>query len=290
MYKPSKSYKSEKQKSSHGSNKIKGSKNVKPVKSNRGMSKENEFLFESERYETSGAGFADSSENDPEICSSGSESQEEEEQEHQMKFPFELGMWDLSQCDPRKCSGRKLARMGFVKTLRLTQRFTGIVLTPVAEKCIGPNDKEIIEECGLGVVDCSWAKLAETPFNRMRCTHPRLLPYLVATNPINYGHPCKLSCVEAFAAAFWIVGLKKYGEQLLAKFKWGHSFYEVNRELLDIYANCKDGAEVVLRQNEFLKNEKEQLKMKDGTFFLFFLFIFELLIKEPLLTNYIRRL
>lgn len=102
--------------------------------------------------------------------------------------------------------GRKLARLGFVRTLKLTQRFTGIVLTPVATKCIGPDDRHIIETSGLGVVDCSWAKLEETPFSRMKCAHPRLLPYLIATNPINYGHPCKLSCVEAFAAGFYIVG------------------------------------------------------------------------------------
>lgn len=78
----------------------------------------------------------------------------------------------------------------------MSQRFNGIVLTPVATKCIGPDDKSIIENAGLAVVDCSWAKLEETPFSRMKCVEPRLLPYLVATNPINYGHPCKLSCVE----------------------------------------------------------------------------------------------
>lgn len=67
--------------------------------------------------------------------------------------------------------GRKLARMNLIKELRLGQRFNGIILTPSATKCVSPEDAEIIALHGVAVVDCSWARLHETPFSKMKGIH-----------------------------------------------------------------------------------------------------------------------
>lgn len=98
--------------------------------------------------------------------------------------------------------------MGLVKSLKIKQKFPGLVLTPTGKKCVSPSDKDIIESKGLAVVDCSWAKIDETPLTALKSGHARLLPFLVAANPINYGKPCQLSCVEALAAAMYITDRK----------------------------------------------------------------------------------
>ena len=47
-------------------------------------------------------------------------------------------------------------------------------------------------------------------------------------------------------------GEKDDARELLAKFKWGHSFISLNQELLDRYAACADGAAVIAEQEAWL--------------------------------------
>ncbi|KYQ48089.1 UPF0293 protein C16orf42 [Trachymyrmex zeteki] len=120
-------------------------------------------------------------------------------------------------------------------------------------QCVSPTDCDIIREYGCAVVDCSWARLDDTPFNRMKTPHPRVLPFLVAANPINYGKPYQLSCVEAIAATLIITGFPNEAELYLGKFSWGHSFLELNSELLEKYTLCTSSEEIITAQEMYLK-------------------------------------
>eukprot|EP00967_Tisochrysis_lutea_P091234 scaffold130902_cov30-Tisochrysis_lutea.AAC.5 len=164
-----------------------------------------------------------------------------------------LAMWEFGQCDPKRCTGRKLNRFSLIKVLPTSAFFPGVVLTPQGKQAVSPADYQCVVESGVCVVDCSWARLDDVPFSKLRGGQPRLLPFLVAANPVNYGKASKLSCVEAIAATLVIVGLPQRAEQLLAKFAWGLNFLKLNVELLEAYAACEDSAGVVAAQNRLMR-------------------------------------
>lgn len=169
----------------------------------------------------------------------------------------QLAMWDFGQCDAKRCTGRKLARFGLLKELRVNSGFGGVVLSPVGNRCVSQEDNDLIKRRGLAVVDCSWARLDDVPFIKLRCGAPRLLPWLVAANPVNYGRPCELSCVEALAAALFICGEEETSNLLLGKFKWGHAFLSLNWELLKSYSACENSVDIISTQNSWLSQQRQ---------------------------------
>ena len=60
------------------------------------------------------------------------------------------------------------------------------------------------------------------------------------------------------------IGLKELGELLLSKFKWGKTFFDVNRDVLDLYAACKTSTDVVAAQKRHLEDlEKSDRVRRD---------------------------
>ena len=160
-----------------------------------------------------------------------------------------LVMWDFGQCDGKRCTGRKMARLGMIETIPLAGSsdrgsFRGVTLSPEGVVPVSPADGAAIAAHGLSVIDCSWALVDGLPYGRFKGA-PRLLPRLIAANPVNYGKPDKLSCAEAVAAALWIVGLRGDARRVMAQFGgWGAEFLRINAEALDAYAAAGDAAGV----------------------------------------------
>lgn len=92
------------------------------------------------------------------------------------------------------------------------------------------------------------------PWSRIGGKCERLLPYLVAANPVNYGRPWRLNCAEALAACFYICGHPDWAEVVLQHFSYGQPFLEINSQLLKRYAACASEEEI--KQAEELWLEK----------------------------------
>ncbi|TFB06906.1 Ribosome biogenesis protein TSR3 [Trichoderma ghanense] len=171
---------------------------------------------------------------------------------------FKAACWDLGHCDPKRCSGKKLMKLGMMRELHMGQRHGGVIITPNGKKVISPADRELMDQFGAAVVECSWARTKEVQWNKVGGKCERLLPYLVAANTVNYGKPWRLNCVEALAAAFYICGHPDWAEQILAPFSYGPSFLEINSSLLKRYAACEDEAGVKRTEEEWMERLEQE--------------------------------
>jgi pre-rRNA-processing protein TSR3 len=163
-----------------------------------------------------------------------------------------LTIYHAKQCDPKRCTGLKLKRHGLarvVTSIRFLPR-RAIVLNPFGKIAFSPADRQRIQDFGLAALDCSWEHAQKVLSTHVKGTS-RCLPILFAGNPTNYAKATKLSTVEALAGALYIAGFREEAEKVLSIFKWGHTFLDLNRELLENYASARDSTEIIEMQRSF---------------------------------------
>ena len=170
-------------------------------------------------------------------------------------------LW-LAQDDPKKNTAVLASKRGDMtlhKTVKSLPR-RGIILEPLCGKVFGPEDHEMLLERGGAIVglDCSWAQIESSVETVMRRTRlqPRMLPLLLAANPVNWGKPGRLTTAEALAAVLYLAGRKEQARQVLGAFRWGQRFFELNQEPLDAYAAARSSSELIELQFEFFDIER----------------------------------
>mgnify|MGYP006113123441 CR=1 FL=1 len=168
----------------------------------------------------------------------------------------------LAQDDPKKNTAVRLSRRG---DLKLHERFNqlprrGIILEPLCGKVLGPEDHALLLQEGGALVglDCSWAQIEDSVSQVMEKTklQGRMLPLLLAANPVNWGKPGKMTTAEALAASLYLIGREEQARKLLGAFRWGEQFFVLNKNPLEAYKEARSSSELVDLQFEFFDIER----------------------------------
>jgi pre-rRNA-processing protein TSR3 len=171
-----------------------------------------------------------------------------------MKSRIKLIVYHTNEDDPKKCSARKLKKFGLANLETNIRKIPkgAIILSPFAEKSISKEDMDIAYKYGIIAVDCSW-KNAEKSFNLLEIkNNGRSLPFVIAANPVNFGKPFKLSTLEAFAAALYILGEVNQAKEILRIYKWSLNFLTLNKEPLEDYRKAKNSNEIIEIMKQYI--------------------------------------
>lgn len=162
----------------------------------------------------------------------------------------------MRQDDPFRCTAAKLAKFRIAEPVRFVKKDT-IVLNPFAETILTKGDAALAGS--ICAIDCSWER-ADDVARHQRIFESgigRRLPALLAANPTNYAKMGKLSTAEALAGALYIVGEKQKAAEVMDKFKWGHTFLELNADLLEDYSRCENQEQVMQVEQEYFPEQNE---------------------------------
>jgi pre-rRNA-processing protein TSR3 len=149
---------------------------------------------------------------------------------------------------PKACTGRRLLARGLARPSSSAGNGAArpVTLDPHAAHPLSAVDRHRVDAAGILAVDCSWNRLGARgrlppgPTDATRPAPRRRLPILVAANPQHYGRVTELNTVEALAAAVYLLDRRDQARGLLAGFRGGDQFLEINRERLDAYAGAVD--------------------------------------------------
>jgi rRNA small subunit aminocarboxypropyltransferase len=164
----------------------------------------------------------------------------------------QLYVLQLRQDDPKKCTAAKLVKFRLARPLYRVKQVPekSLTLNPFAPTCLLNQDRVRALNYGLVAVDCSWEKVQATFAARLPGRNVKL-PTLLASNPVNYAKPSKLSSLEALAASLHIMGFREKANQLLSIFKWGPHFLTLNAQPLEAYASAPNEQQLMKAESEF---------------------------------------
>jgi pre-rRNA-processing protein TSR3 len=161
----------------------------------------------------------------------------------------------MRQDDPFKCTAAKLAKFRIAEPVRFIHKDT-IVLNPFSDTLLTRTDAGIAD--AVCAVDCSWERADDVAKHQriFSAGISRRLPAILAANPTNYAKLGKLSSAEALAGAMYILGEKQVAAEIMNKFKWGHTFLELNADLLEDYSNAQTEEEMKQAELAYFPNLK----------------------------------
>jgi pre-rRNA-processing protein TSR3 len=147
----------------------------------------------------------------------------------------------LKQDDPFRCTAAKLVKFNLVRRVYHIHKDT-LVLNPFARAILSRQDSKISNS--ICAIDCSWSRADDVLKYRKATFHgiDRRLPLLLAANPINYSRAGMLSTAEALSGSLYILGFRSMASELMGKFKWGHTFLELNSNILEEYSNAENSS------------------------------------------------
>jgi pre-rRNA-processing protein TSR3 len=156
----------------------------------------------------------------------------------------------LKQDDPSKCTAAKLVKFRLAQSVKYIYT-KALILNPFSPILLSKQDAKLSDS--VCAIDCSWNRSEHELKNRYLSKHTmgRRLPAMLAANPVNYSKLGRLSTAEALAGSLYILGDKRLAKDFMEKFKWGHTFLELNSSLLEDYSKAENQQEILVIEKQY---------------------------------------